>query len=70
MPGLLGGLFAIGINHNVGAQVGAVVTTVVVGLILGRITGGILGFFGTKEDTYNDESDFFVEEEVEEVVEL
>ncbi len=49
---------------------GAVVTTVVVGLILGRITGGILGFFGTKEDTYNDESDFFVEEEVEEVVEL
>ena len=23
-----------------------------------------------KEDTYNDESDFFVEEEVEEVVEL
>lgn len=68
MPGLLGGLFAIGINHNVGAQVGAVVTTVVVGLILGRITGGILGIFGTKEDTYNDESDFFVEEEEEEEV--
>lgn len=71
MPGLLGGLFAIAINHNVGAQVGAVVTTVVVGLILGRITGGILSLFGTKEDTYNDDSDFILEEEEdEEMVEV
>ena len=63
MPGLLGGLFAIAITGNVGVQVGAVVCTVVVGLVLGRICGAILGLFGTKEDTYSDESDFILEEE-------
>ena len=63
MPGLLGGLFAIAITGNVGVQVGAVVCTVVVGLGLGRICGAILGLFGTKEDTYSDESDFILEED-------
>ena len=63
MPGLLGGLFAIGINGNVGVQVGACISTVVVGLVLGRICGIILGLFGTKEDTYDDMDDFLIEEE-------
>jgi ammonium transporter Rh len=63
MPGLLGGLFAIAITGNVGVQIGAVISTVVVGLVLGRVCGAILGLFGTKEDTYSDEVDFFVEEE-------
>ena len=63
MPGLLGGLFAIAINGQPGTQIGACVCTVVVGLILGRICGVILGLFGTKEDTYQDEDDFLLEEE-------
>ena len=62
MPGLLGGLFAIAINGQPGTQIGACVCTVVVGLILGRICGIILGLFGTKEDTYQDEDDFLLEE--------
>jgi len=63
MPGLLGGLFAIAINGQPGTQIGACVCTVVVGLVLGRICGVILGLFGTKEDTYQDEDDFLLEEE-------
>ncbi len=62
MPGLLGGLFAIAINHNPGVQIGAVVATVVVGLVLGRVCGVLLGLMGTKEDTYDDEHDFLLEE--------
>ena len=63
MPGLLGGLFAIAINGQPGTQIGACVCTVVVGLVLGRVCGFILGLFGTKEDTYQDEDDFLLEEE-------
>ena len=63
MPGLLGGLFAIAINGQPGTQIGACVCTVVVGLVLGRVCGFILGIFGTKEDTYQDEDDFLLEEE-------
>ena len=62
MPGLLGGLFAIAITGNVAVQVGACICTVVVGLVLGRVCGVILGLFGTKEDTYQDEDDFLLEE--------
>ncbi len=62
MPGLLGGLFGIAITGNVGVQLGAIVATVVVGLVLGRVCGAILSLFGTKEDTYNDEDDFILEE--------
>lgn len=62
MPGLLGGLFGIAITGNVGVQVGAVIATVVVGLVLGRVCGAILSLMGTKEDTYNDEDDFILEE--------
>jgi ammonium transporter Rh len=63
MPGLLGGLFAIAITGNPAVQIGACVCTVVVGLVLGRICGVILGLFGSKEDTYQDEDDFLLEEE-------
>ena len=63
MPGLLGGLFAIAINHNPAVQIGACVCTIVVGLVLGRVCGVILGLFGAKEDTYQDEDDFLLEEE-------
>ena len=63
MPGLLGGLFAIAINGKPGIQIGACICTVVVGLVLGRICGVILGLFGSKEDTYQDEDDFLLEEE-------
>ena len=62
MPGLLGGLFGIAITGNVGVQLGAIIATVVVGLVLGRICGAILSLMGTKEDTYNDEDDFILEE--------
>ena len=62
MPGLLGGLFGIAITGNVGVQLGAVIATVVVGLVLGRVCGAILSLMGTKEDTYNDEDDFILEE--------
>jgi len=68
MPGLLGGLFAIFLNHNVGAQVGGVICTVLVGLILGKITGFVLSLFGTKRDTYQDDSDFILESEGEEAI--
>ena len=62
MPGLLGGLFAIIITGNAGAQIGAIVCTVVVGLVLGRIVGFILGLMKTKEDTYDDKDEFILED--------
>ncbi len=58
MPGVLGGLFAIAITGNAKVQILAVISTIICGLVMGRICGAILGLFGTKEDVYEDESDF------------
>ena len=44
------------------------ICTVLVGLILGKITGFVLSLFGTKRDTYQDDSDFILESEGEEAL--
>lgn len=68
MPGILGGLSAIVITHNVGIQIAGILTTVVIAFACGKIAGFAVGLLGKKETPYSDEDDFILEHEPTETV--
>ena len=66
MPGLFGGVMALFVVNgiNAGSQIKAVIITVILALVTGLATGSVLSLLGYRKDSYNDEEEFEVEEEV------
>lgn len=65
MPGIFGGIMAIFITGKPGVQLLGIVITLCVAFIGGKISGLVIGLFGTKEITYSDEDEFFIEDNEE-----
>lgn len=68
MPGILGGLSAIIITHNVGIQIGGILATVFIAFVCGKIAGLAVGLLGKKEIPYSDEDEFILEHDTNEIV--
>lgn len=60
MPGIFGGVVAVFITGQVGAQLLGIAATVCIAFICGKITGIIINLLGKKEIAYDDKDEFIV----------
>ncbi len=60
IPGLLGGLVAVGCTTTPGSQVLGIAISVGIALVAGVVVGKVLALLGRREGSYNDEAEFVV----------
>jgi len=61
IPGLLGGLVALGCTGSPGAQLLGIVISVAIALVAGGIVGKVIAVLGRHVDVYDDEAEFLVD---------